>query len=56
MRRIVRSGATERSYERTAQPLPKLGAFVERLEALLVENGKRGKRERLCIGTGDCPW
>jgi transposase len=47
VRRIVRSGATDRVYERTAQPLPKLGAFVERLEALLVENGQRPKRERL---------
>src|SRR5262249_11325965 len=32
---------------RAAQPLPQLGAFVPALEAMLVDNGKRARRERL---------
>jgi transposase len=47
VRRIVRSGETDRVYERTKQPLPKLGAFVGRLEELLVENQRKPKRDRL---------
>jgi transposase len=51
VREIVRAGetgaATERRYRRAAQPLPQLGAFVPALEAMLVDNGKRARRERL---------
>ena len=51
VREIVRAGetgaATERRYRRAAQPLPQLGAFVPALEAMLAENGKRARRERL---------
>jgi len=47
VRKILRCGETAFSYERPAQPLPKLGAFVERLEALLEANEKRSKRDRL---------
>ena len=39
--------ATEQRYRRAAQPLPQLGAFVPALEAMLAENGKRARRERL---------
>ena len=38
VRKVLRSGATEFSYERGEQPHPKLGPFIGRLEALLAEN------------------
>ena len=46
VRKILRCGETAFSYERPMQPLPKLGAFVERLEAMLEVNEKRSKRDR----------
>jgi hypothetical protein len=49
VRSIVRGAATERHYERDAQPLPKLGAFAEALDQMLVDNARRGKRERLTV-------
>ena len=47
VRTIVRGDETKHSYERKAQPLPKLGAFAEELDRLLEDNAKRPKRERL---------
>lgn len=47
VRSIVRGAATERLYERDAQPLPKLGAFAEVLDQMLADNARRAKRERL---------
>jgi len=47
VRKILRSGETGFSYERPAQPLPKLGAQVSRLEDLLEANERRPRRERL---------
>ena len=47
VRKILRSGETGASYERSEQPLPKLGPFVGRLEELLEANERRPKRERL---------
>ena len=47
VRKIVRSGETELKYERSDQPLPKLGAFVETLDRLLAENEAKPKRDRL---------
>jgi len=46
VRKILRSGETTFHYERPATPMPKLGAFVERLEAMLDANEKRSKRDR----------
>ena len=46
VRKILRSGETEFVYERPDQPLPKLGPFVERLEAMPAANEKRSKRDR----------
>ncbi|SHI11395.1 hypothetical protein SAMN02745124_04035, partial [Desulfofustis glycolicus DSM 9705] len=40
VRKVLRSGATEHRYERDTQPVPKLGPFTERLEALLEEDAK----------------
>jgi transposase len=48
VRSIVRAeDETERTYEREHQPMPQLGAFVEKLEAILAANMARPKRDRL---------
>ena len=47
IRKVIRSGATEHSYEREKQPSPKLGAFAEQLQELLEEDIKRPKSRRL---------
>ena len=46
VRKILRTGETAFSYERPSQPLPKLGAFVDRLVAMLEANEKRLTRDR----------
>ena len=46
VRKILRTGETAFSYERPSQPLSKLGAFVDRLKAMLEANEKRSKRDR----------
>ena len=38
VRKVLRSGETEFSYEREVQPLPKLGRFQAELDQLLTEN------------------
>ena len=47
VRRVLRSGATSFSYERSSQPRPKLDGWAERLEELLAVNEKLNRRERL---------
>jgi len=47
VRTIVRGDETNHSYERKAQPLPKLGAFAVELDRLLEDNATRPRRERL---------
>src|SRR5215207_5191147 len=49
VRKVLRSGATEFRYERTRQPLPKLGAWRGDLDRLLEENARRPSRERLTL-------
>jgi transposase len=49
VRKVVRSGATEFRYERTRQPLPKLGPWQAELDRLLAENTARPSRERLTL-------
>src|SRR5665648_571849 len=46
VRNIIRSGITDQKYERSAQPHPKLGAFIERLSELLQEDGEKPIRHR----------
>jgi transposase len=46
MRKVLRSGATEFSDKRTAQPPPKLGVWVETLTAILEAEAKLPRRER----------
>jgi transposase len=50
-RRVVRKAVNAPegafSYHRTVQPLPRIGPFQERLDALLAENEVRPRRDRL---------
>jgi hypothetical protein len=41
VRKVVRSGATEFSYERKVQPKPKIGPIKDALDALLATNEAR---------------
>jgi transposase len=47
VRKVVRSGATEFTYERSVQPLPRIGPWRVELDGMLAENARRPKRERL---------
>lgn len=47
VRKVIRSGETAFSYERSSQPQPKIGPWREELDKLLVMNAKRSSRERL---------
>ena len=47
VRKVIRSGATEFPYERSTQPQPRIGPWRDRLDALLEENARQPKRERL---------
>jgi transposase len=47
VRKAIRSEATEFRYERSVQPMPKLGAWRERLDELLTANEAKPRRERL---------
>src|ERR1700675_3091219 len=47
VRKAIRGSSTEVRYERRAQPQPRLGEFVARLDGLLEANSKRPARERL---------
>lgn len=49
VRKVIRSGASEFHYERERQPLPKIGPWRERLDAILLANEARGARERLTL-------
>ena len=50
VRRAIRSEATEFRYERSVQPMPKLGAWREQLDELLAANEAKPRRERLTAG------
>src|SRR5438270_6425507 len=47
VRKAIRGSSTEFRYDRQAQPQPRLGEFVVRLDGLLEANSKRPARERL---------
>ena len=49
VRKVIRSEATAFRYERTAQPLPKLGPWVGALDELLLGNEGKPARERLTL-------
>jgi transposase len=49
VRKVLRSQATEFTYERTVQPRPKLGAWKAELDQILTKNLARPARERLTL-------
>lgn len=49
VRKILRSEETEFTYEREKQPLPRIGPWQDRLDALLLANEGRAARERLTL-------
>jgi transposase len=49
VRKVIRSGATEFHYEREHQPLPKIGPWRERLDAMLLANAAKSAREQLTL-------
>ena len=49
VRKVIRSGATEFTYDRTTQPRPKIDPWRSELDELLAENTRRPKRERLTL-------
>ena len=49
VRKVIRSGRTEFHYEREKQPLPKIGPWRERLDAILAANEAKSARERLTL-------
>ena len=46
VRKVLRSGATEFSYERAVQPLPKIGPWKADLDRILSGNEAKPARER----------
>ena len=49
VRKVLRSDATEFTYERSVQPRPKLGAWKAELDQVLTNNLARPARERLTL-------
>jgi transposase len=49
VRKVLRSGATAFEYERSVQPLPRIGPWKDDLERLLAANEGKPARERLTL-------
>jgi transposase len=49
VRKVLRSDETAFSYERSVQPMPRLGAFKPELDRMLATNDARSVRERLTL-------
>ena len=49
VRKVLRSGATIFEYARAVQPRPKLGAWGDALDRLLLDNEAKPARERLTL-------
>jgi transposase len=49
VRKILRSGETDFTYEREHQPLPKIGPWVEDVDRFLLANEGKASRERLTL-------
>ena len=47
VRKAIRAPEAGFGYQRSVQPLPRIGPFQERLDALLAENEARPRRDRL---------
>ncbi len=49
VRKVIRSEATEFRYERSSQPLPKIGRWQDTLDQLLLSNESKTPRDRLTL-------
>jgi transposase len=49
VRKVVRSGVTEFSYDRSTQPRPKIDPWRSDLDEMLAENAWQSKRQRLTL-------
>ena len=49
VRKVIRSGATEFSYDRSTQPRPKIDPWRCELDDMLAGNTRHPKRERLTL-------
>ena len=49
VRKVIRSGKTAFTYERSVQPRPRIGPWRNELDDKLAENARRPKRERLTL-------
>lgn len=49
VRKVIRSGATEFTYDRSTQPRPRIDPWRPELDAMLAENTGRPKRVRLTL-------
>src|ERR1700749_1945338 len=49
VRKVLRSDATEFRYERSEQPLPRIGPWQDALDGLLASNEAKPVRERLTL-------
>ncbi|TYB81185.1 IS21 family transposase [Maritimibacter fusiformis] len=49
VRKVIRSGATEFTYDRTTQPRPRIDPWRSELDDMLAENSRHPKRERLTL-------
>ena len=49
VRKVLRSGDTAFEYERSVQPLPKIGPFKDQLDGILASNESKAARERLTL-------
>ena len=49
VRKVVRSGVTEFSYDRSTQPRPKIDPWRSDLDEMLAENARQPKRHRLTL-------
>lgn len=49
VRKVIRSGATSFEYDRSVQPMPKIGPFKAVLDDLLAANDAKPSRERLTL-------
>ena len=49
VRKVLRSGETAFDYERTVQPMPKIGPYKNELDRILAGNETKASRERLTL-------
>ena len=49
VRKVLRSEATEFRYERSEQPLPRIGPWQDALDEMLASNEAKPRRERLTL-------